>query len=252
MAVFKKLFIFLTFFWGIILQAFALPNGFVYLKNIDPSIEQDIRYAGYHNFLGRPVKGYDAPECILTINAALALRDVQRELKKSNLSLKVYDCYRPQKAVDDFVAWSKMPDQQSMKAEFYPRINKADAFKLGYIARKSGHSRGSTVDLSIIPIPAKKEAAYHKGQKLEACFSAYHQRFQGNSIDMGTGFDCLDPSAHGNYRHINAAAFQNRQFLRAIMEKHHFVHYPPEWWHFTLKNEPYPHSYCNFPIVEKS
>jgi zinc D-Ala-D-Ala dipeptidase len=229
-------------------QGYALPKDFVYLKNIDPSILQDMRYAGYHNFIGRPIKGYEGPECILTKQAALALHDVQTELKKQNLSLKVYDCYRPQMAVNDFITWSQIPVEQSMKKEFYPRIEKLNAFKLGYIARKSGHSRGSTVDLTIVSLPAKEQASYRRGQLLTPCFNPYPLRFQDNSIDMGTGYDCLDPSAHGNYQNINAVAFRNRQLLRAIMEKNHFEPYAPEWWHFTLKNEPFPHAFFNFLV----
>lgn len=244
----KKLIVCSIMGFGILTQAFALPNGFVYLKNIDPSILQDMRYAGYHNFIGRPVKGYEAHECILTTKAALALRNVQTKLKKSNLSLKVYDCYRPQMAVNDFVVWSKIPSQQSMKTEFYPRIDKSNSFKLGYIIEKSGHTRGSTVDLTIVSLPAKKEPEYHRGQLLKACFSPSNIRYQDNSIDMGTGYDCLDPSAHVNYRHISQAAFQNRMRLQSIMKKNHFTPYAAEWWHFTLKNEPYPHTYFNFPI----
>lgn len=246
-----KLLIFISIAWIPIAQSANLPNGFVYLKDIDPSILQDMRYAGYHNFMGRPVKGYAAKECILTKKAALALHDVQNELKKSDLSLKVYDCYRPQMAVDDFVIWSKDSSQQSMKTEFYPRIDKADAFKLGYIAEKSGHTRGSTVDLTIVSIPTKQQPTYRRNQPLVACFKSYKIRYHDNSIDMGTGYDCFDPSAHGDNRDINLVAFQHRQLLRAIMEKYNFVSYPQEWWHFTLKDEPYSDTYFNFPIVSK-
>ncbi len=233
-------------------QASSLPNGFVYLKEFAPSILQDIRYAGYHNFVGRPIKGYKTDECILTKQAALALRDVQTELTKSHLSLKVYDCYRPQMAVDDFTAWSKINSQQSMKAEFYPHINKSDFFKLGYVAKKSGHTRGSTVDLSIVSIPIKQQASYHKGQPLVACFMPYKIRYQDNSIDMGTGFDCFDPATHSDNHAINSVAIKHRQLLRNIMKKYYFIPYSKEWWHFTLKNEPYPNTYFNFPVTARS
>ncbi len=139
--------------------AAEMPAGFVWLKDVDPTIEQEIRYYGDHNFLGRPVAGYEAPECILTKQAAEALRAVQRELEGSRLSLKVYDCYRPQRAVDDFVAWSKDVADQTMKAEFYPRVDKARVFELGYIAEKSGHTRGSTVDLTIVPAGPRRSSA---------------------------------------------------------------------------------------------
>lgn len=229
--------------------AFALPSGFVYLKNIDPSILQDIRYAGVHNFVGRPIKGYQAHECILTKQAALALRDVQAELKKSNLSLKVYDCYRPQMAVSDFVAWSRAPNDQSMKKEFYPHIQKSNAFKLGYIAFKSGHSRGSSIDLTIVALPAKKQANFHRGQSLLSCVNPVNNRFQDNSVDMGTGYDCFHPAAYSNYQNINSIALNNRRLLKTIMQKNNFKPYFREWWHFTLKNEPYPHTYFNFPVA---
>jgi D-alanyl-D-alanine dipeptidase len=245
----NKLFILLFFLYAFTAQASNLPNRFVYLKDIDPSIIQDIRYAGYHNFIGRPIKGYEANECILTKKAALALRDVQTELKKSDLSIKVYDCYRPQMAVNDFVEWSKIISQQNMKPEFYPHINKSDFFKLGYVAEKSSHTRGSTIDLTIVSVPIRQQADYHRGQSLVACFLPYKIRYQDNSIDMGTGFDCFDPSAHGDNRGINLIAFQHRQLLRALMEKYQFVSYPQEWWHFTLKDEPYPNTYFNFLIV---
>lgn len=239
----------LFFIFGFVEQVFCLPNNFVYLKDIDPSILQDIRYAGYHNFVGRPMKGYKVKECILTKQAALALHDVQTELKKSNLSLKVYDCYRPQMAVDDFIAWSKNPSQHSMKAEFYPNVDKADVFDLGYVSKKSGHTRGSTVDLTIVSLLAKHQARYHKGQKLVACISPYKVRYQDNSIDMGTGYDCFSPLAYGDNREVNLVGFYHRMLLRAIMEKYNFVPYEKEWWHFTLKGEPYPDTYFNFPIV---
>jgi zinc D-Ala-D-Ala dipeptidase len=129
----------------------ALPNGLVYLRDIDPTIVQDIRYAGSHNLVGRPIKGYLAAECILSISAANALQTVQRKLAGKKLALIVWDCYRPKRAVDDFLRWSKDPIHTEMKAEFYPRTAKETLFALGYLARRSAHSRGSTVDLGIVP-----------------------------------------------------------------------------------------------------
>src|SRR5579862_7205442 len=121
----------------------ALPAGFVRLAAVAPSIIQEIRYAGAHNFVGRPIRGYDAPSCILTQRAARALAAAQQELEEAGLTLYVYDCYRPQRAVDDFVAWSKVASDQRMKDEFYPRVDKARLFALGYLTARSGHSRGS-------------------------------------------------------------------------------------------------------------
>lgn len=225
-----------------------LPINFVYLKNIDPTIVQNIRYATNHNFIGQPIKGYEAGECILTKSAALALSQIQQELRQSNLSLMVYDCYRPQMAVDEFIAWSQQPADQKMKAEFYPRVNKSDFFKLGYVAAKSGHTRGSTVDLTIVSLPYTDSEHYQADKKLIACFAAYRQRFNDGSIDMGTSFDCMDASAHNDNTSINLVAYYNRLLLKSLMEKYGFVSYEPEWWHFTLKNEQYPDSYFNFPI----
>src|SRR5450631_2383509 len=128
----------------------ALPKGFVYLRDIDPAIVQDIRYAGSHNFVGRPIRGYLAAECILSVSAANALETVQRMLTEKKLSLIVWDCYRPKRAVEDFFQWSKDPTHSEMKAEFYPRADKEKLFALGYLAKRSAHSRGSTVDLGIV------------------------------------------------------------------------------------------------------
>ncbi len=225
-----------------------LPSGFVYLKDIDPSISQDIRYATAHNFIGHAINGYKAGECILTKPAALALAKVQQELRQANLSLKVYDCYRPQMAVDEFIQWSRQSQAQAMKAEFYPRVDKADFFKLGYVAEKSGHTRGSTVDLTIVPLPLQQGESYQPDQKLRACYAPYQQRFRDGGIDMGTGFDCMDELAHGDNQQVGPVAYHHRKLLAAVMDKYGFAPYPQEWWHFTLKNEPYPDTYFNFPV----
>jgi D-alanyl-D-alanine dipeptidase len=227
---------------------YALPPGFVYLKTVDPSILQDMRYAGYHNFIGKPIVGYESGECILTRAAATALAKVQAELKKSNLSLKVYDCYRPQMAVNEFIRWSKKPNDQQMKMEFYPNVNKIDFFRLGYAAQKSEHSHGSTVDLTLVAIPTPPSADYHSGDKLVSCFAAYGKRFGDNSIDMGTGFDCMDPRSFSASRAVSQIAHANRMQLRHIMQQYGFSPYGKEWWHFTLKNEPFPSTYFNFPV----
>jgi D-alanyl-D-alanine dipeptidase len=145
------------------LAGLGLPRGFVYLRDVDPTILQDIRYAGSHNFVGRPIKGYPAAECILSVSAANALAAVQRRLSEKKLSLIVWDCYRPKRAVDDFVAWARNPARAEMKAEFYPRTEKAMLFGLGYLAYRSAHSRGSTVDLGIVPSEAAQ--AMHRAQR---------------------------------------------------------------------------------------
>src|SRR5580700_7374068 len=168
------------------LASSALPKGFVYLRDIDPTIAQDIRYAGSHNFVGRPIRGYLAAECILSVSAAKALETVQRRLTEKKLSLIVWDCYRPKRAVEDFFQWSKDPTRSEMKAEFYPRTDKERLFALGYLAKRSAHSRGSTVDLGIVP-SALSSAPPPDRQSLKACTSAKGERFEDGTIDFGTG-----------------------------------------------------------------
>ena len=225
-----------------------MRSDFVYLKDIAPSILQDMRYAGDHNFVGHPLLGYEKATCILTRQAAEQLKAIQQQLKPLGYTLKVYDCYRPQKTVDFFIAWSQDINQQTMKAEFYPSVNKKDVFKLGYVAEKSSHSRGSTMDLTIVKLPAKSEPLYHRNQPLVSCYAPYQQRFHDNSINMGTGYDCFDSLAHPDNTNIAPKEYLNRMFLRYWMVKYGFVGFDTEWWHFTLKNEPYPDTYFNFTI----
>ena len=136
-----------------------------------------------------------------------------------------------------------------MKAEFYPREAKSQLFADGYIAAKSGHTRGSTMDLTIVTVPTYRQAEYHQTQSLKACYKNYLYRFADNSIDMGGGFDCMDKISHGDAKNISIIAKANRQLLSQLMQAHGFVPYAEEWWHFTLKNEPFPKTYFNFPIV---
>ena len=198
--------------------------------------------------MGRPVHGYSAAHCLLTKQAAEALAKVQAELRAQSMSLKVYDCYRPQRAVDDFVAWASDLDDLKMKDEFYPKVDKSMLFREGYIAKKSGHSRGSTVDLTVVPIPVPPEAPYKEGQELVACYLPAGKRFEDNSVDMGTGYDCFDPLAHTNNPEIVGVQRKNRQLLKSLMEKHGFRNARTEWWHYTLVNEPYPTRYFDFEI----
>jgi D-alanyl-D-alanine dipeptidase len=227
----------------------VLPRGFAYLRETAPDIVQDMRYNGWHNFLGRPVKGYDAPECILSIDAAKALKNVQDELSASGLGLKVYDCYRPKQAVEDFWTWSQNPADQMAKAEFYPNVDKKNFFELGYVAKKSGHSRGSTVDLTIVSLPYRQAESFTPGQELVPCTAPFDKRFKDGSLDMGTGFDCMDERSHSLSADIPMVARENRMLLRKIMEKHGFTPYEQEWWHFTLKKEPFPDTYFDFPVT---
>lgn len=232
---------------GLAAEAYALPNGFVYLYEIDPTILQEMRYAHSHNFIGRPVVGYLQSRCIVTKEAAMALAAVQKVLRQSSLSLKVYDCYRPTSAVADFAAWSKDASHQEMKHEFYPNVNKADLFKLGYIAARSGHSRGSTVDLTIVRLPTSKQQDF-KGE-LVSCAAGYRQRYRDNSIDMGTGYDCMDVHSAIHYPFKERDITVNRQLLQNVMRANGFQPYTKEWWHFTLLDEAFPNTYYNFPVT---
>lgn len=241
---------FIVFFilFAISFTCFGLPSSFVYLNEVDPSIIQEIRYAGHHNFVGRPIKGYEQATCVLTRETALALKKIQYQLLKKNLSLKVYDCYRPVSAVNDFWQWSTQSKDTTMKAEFYPRINKDHLFKLGYIAKHSGHSRGSTVDLTVVNLNNLQQDDYRSPLELKECYAPFAQRFRDNSLDMGSGFDCLDRVALVNNQSITQQAKKNRLFLQQIMIKNGFVPYHKEWWHFTLKKEPFPHTSFNFAV----
>jgi zinc D-Ala-D-Ala dipeptidase len=226
----------------------ALPKGFVYLRDIDPTIAQDIRYAGSHNFVGRPIKGYLAAECILSASAANALETVQRMLADKKLSLIVWDCYRPQRAVDDFLQWSKDPTHSEMKAEFYPRTDKEKLFALGYLARRSAHSRGSTVDLGIVPSAFSLAPQPAASQSLKPCTSPKGERFEDGTIDFGTGYDCLDVLGHTSNALVGTIARHNRQTLKSYVERAGFRPYAKEWWHFELINEPFHRDGFDFEV----
>jgi zinc D-Ala-D-Ala dipeptidase len=217
----------------------ALPKGFVYLRDIDPTIVQDIRYAGSHNFVGRPIKGYLAAECILSEGAANALETVQRKLAEKKLSLIVWDCYRPKRAVDDFLQWSQDPAHTEMKTEFYPRTDKEKLFELGYLAKRSAHSRGSTVDLGIVPAASSFAAPPNPPLPLKPCTSPKGERFEDGTIDFGTGYDCLDVLANTSNSLAGEVALHNRQMLKSTMEGAGFRPYAKEWWHFELADEPF-------------
>ena len=225
-----------------------MPERFVDIKEVIPDIQLDIRYFGCHNFVGEKVEGYIAPKCILTREAAEALVGVQKDLSQFSLSLKIYDCYRPQRAVNHFVRWAKEIENTKTKKEFYPSVDKRNLFVDSYIDSKSGHSRGSTVDLTIIPLPAQEQPEYTPGQKLSECYLPASIRFRDNTIDMGTGFDCFDELSHTVSSNIGQKQKINRLLLKTLMEKHGFKNYDKEWWHYTLKNESYPDTYFDFVI----
>ncbi len=195
--------------------AFAaeLPPGFARLSDIAPAIRQEIRYAGSHNFTGRPVTGYDAAECWLSRDVAEALAAVERDLERRHWRLIVYDCYRPKRAVAAFTAWARHPEYQIAKGEFYPDVAKKDLFALGYIASSSGHSKGIAID-------AGAEFLDSRG---------------GNStLDLGGGFDLFDRVSWTASRAVSAKAAANRHALVSAFARHGLVNYAREWWHFSL------------------
>ncbi|OKI81612.1 D-alanyl-D-alanine dipeptidase [Micromonospora sp. CB01531] len=228
------------------------PADFVDLTAVDPGIRTDIRYATAHNFVGRPITGYAEPLCLLTRAAAEALHRVQAAALAEGRSLKVYDCYRPQRAVDDFVAWAKTPGEQQMKAEFYPDVPKTRLFADGYIGAPTAHSRGSTLDLTLVPVPTPDQPAYVPGQPLQPCTAPAGRRFPDNSVDMGTGFDCFDPRAHTADARITGPARADRELLKRLMTAQGFENYPREWWHYRYRDEPYPDTYFDFPVARSS
>jgi D-alanyl-D-alanine dipeptidase len=233
------------------LLALALaPGQFVALDDVDRTIVQDMRYATTYNFVGRRIRGYREPVCILTRPAARALHRAQRRLRRAGYGLKVYDCYRPTRAVAQFARWAANPADQRMKREFYPRVDKRRAFALGYIAHRSGHSRGSTVDLTLVRLPPKPQPAWDG--RLRSCTAPYRRRFRDSGVNMGTGYDCMDPRAHTFHPAIRGRARHNRLLLRRTMEEAGFAPYDNEWWHFTLRREPYPERYFDFPVAHDS
>ena len=226
----------------------AMPDDFVYLRDVDPTIEQDMRYAGPHNFTGKSVDGYGAAECVLARQAAEALKAVQADVKGNGLTLKVYDCYRPARAVAAFVAWSKLPDDPQSKGMWYPNLTKGDLFP-GYIATRSGHSRGATLDLTLVPID--NSAPPVGDAKPQSCTVPQKGHAPDGSVAMGTSFDCFDVKANTAAQGLSSEERANRELLVAAMQARGFKNYPKEWWHFTLEPEPYPHTIFDFPIAPR-
>lgn len=224
------------------------PEDFVALRTVDPTIVQEMRYFTPHNFVGERIDGYRQPLCILTRTAAEALHQAQKRLLHRGYTLKVYDCYRPQRAVDHFVRWAEDLDDQAMKGEFYPKVDKTRLFVDGYIAEKSGHSRGSTMDLTIVRLPAGPTRPYVPGEPLVPCYAPQGERFPDNSVDMGTGFDCFDTLSHTLDPRIQGEQRANRLLLKSTLEALGFVNLAEEWWHYTYRPEPYPDTYFDFPV----
>ncbi len=223
----------LSGFPGAAAMAQGLPGGFVYLRDLDPTIVQDMRYATANNFVGRVLDGYEAGECIVTRTVGLALKQVQQDLKPRGLSLKVYDCYRPQRAVDDMYAWAQDGNETPAQHRYNPKMRKADLFRLGYIARRSGHSTGNAVDLTLVQLPSKPVARFDPRADYGDCTAEASRRAPDNSVDMGTGYDCSDERAHTASSAITAQQRRWRDMLVAAMARHGFINYRLEWWHFS-------------------
>ena len=228
-----------------------LPSGFVYLRDVDPSIIQDMRYAGLDNFMGGPVPGYKAPECILLRSAAKALSRVQDDLRSRGLSLKVYDCYRPKRAVRAFVRSAADKKTDATLKRFYPNIKRSQLLRRGYVASPSMHSKGATVDLTLVALPEKEPAAFDPSRTYGACTAPPEERSPDNSVDMGTGFDCFDPKSHTWSRAVSPQQRQWRQTLRKAMAKQGFRNYSKEWWHYTYGPAAKGRRY-DFPVVPRS
>lgn len=199
-------------------------EDFVYLKEQIPNIVLDVRYYSTDNFMGRRVEGYRKPVILLTKEATEALKNVQNELNEKGLGLKVFDGYRPQKAVNNFIRWARDLSDTLTKSKYYPDLPKDRLFELGYIAERSGHTRGSTLDLTIVNIQS------------------------GEELDMGEHWDFFGEISHHDSPLVGDVATANRNLLRDVMVKHGFSPYANEWWHYTLKDEPYPERYFDFDV----
>jgi zinc D-Ala-D-Ala dipeptidase len=215
-------------------HARPLPGGFVYLRDIDPGIIQDIRYATANNFVGRPLSGYGAAECVVKREVGLRLKAVQQELGRQNLSLKMLDCYRPARAVAEMVAWAQNGKETAAEHRHNPAFSKADLFRLGYIATHSGHSTGAAVDLTLVDLKADNSARFDPHKAYADCTAEVALPAPEGSVDMGTGYDCSDAKGHTASRAITPAQRRWRNILLAAMARQGFVNYAKEWWHFSL------------------
>jgi D-Ala-D-Ala dipeptidase vanX. Metallo peptidase. MEROPS family M15D len=203
------------------------PSGFVVLSDYVPSIIQEIRYFTTYNFIGDRINGYEEPLALMTTEAARALNSAANEFIVLGYRLKIFDAYRPATAVKHFVLWGIEDQDVRMKPYFYPDLEKQELFSKGYVASKSSHSRGSTVDLTLFDMEKGKE------------------------VDMGSPFDFFGEISHPDYKGITEEQFNNRMRLQKVMLRNGFKPYGSEWWHFTLDNEPYPDTYFEFPVSSK-
>ncbi|MCA1453462.1 M15 family metallopeptidase [Bradyrhizobium sp. BRP22] len=215
-------------------RAQTLPGGFVFLRDVDPTIIQDIRYAGSNNFVGRPLRGYGAGECVVKREVGLKLKAVQQELAGQKLSLKMFDCYRPARAVAEMVAWSRDGRETVAGKRYNPAFRKGDLFRLGYIAARSGHSSGAALDLTLVDLAADNAGRFDPARDYADCTAPVEMRAPEGSIDMGTGYDCADVKAHTAAPSVNPTQRRWRKRLVAAMARQGFVNYSKEWWHFSL------------------
>lgn len=215
-------------------HAQSLPGGFVYLRDIDPTIIQDIRYATPNNFIGRPIAGYSAGECVVKREVGLRLKAVQQDLAAQNLSLKMFDCYRPARASLDMVRWSQNGHETAADRRYNPRIAKTELFRLGYIASRSQHSTGAALDLTLVDLKADNSAKIDPAKSYADCTAPVEARLPEGSVDMGTGYDCTDVKGHTAAASITPDQRAWRKRLMAAMAKQGFVNYSKEWWHFSL------------------
>ena len=226
----------------------SLPEGFVYLSDIEPSILQDIRFAGIHNITGQPLQGYTKSSCKLKKEAAIKLKKAQEQLKRVGYSLKVYDCYRPQKAILQLVEWAKGRDE-TMKREFFPHLSKNSLLKRHYITSNSPHNQGISVDVTIIATKPFNNIEYRHGQHLVACDADNKRRLFDGSLDMGTGYACFDKASAFSFRELSLNQRENRLILANLMKQHGFIPSRHEWWHFTLANASLAQGTMDFDIV---
>ncbi|ABD87802.1 M15 family metallopeptidase [Rhodopseudomonas palustris] len=234
---------------GVPAAAQPLPDDLVFLHDVDPSIQQDIRYAGANNFIGRRLDGYDGAECIVRRPVGLALRAVQRGLRGQNLSLKMLDCFRPGRASRDMVAWAQDGRETAAERRYNPGFSKRELFRLGYIAERSGHSTGAAVDLTLVDLRAPRGPAFDPGKAYADCTAPEALRAPEASVDMGTGYDCSDAKAHTAARSITPAQRKWRETLNAAMRRHGFVNYAKEWWHFSQAGMSGLQAY-DFPVPQ--
>jgi D-alanyl-D-alanine dipeptidase len=230
-------------------RAQTLPGGFVFLRDVDPTIVQDIRYAGSNNFVGRPLAGYGAAECVVKREVGRALKSIQQELAAQKLSLKMLDCYRPVRAVHDMVVWAQSGRQTPAERRYNPAFSKQDLFRLGYVAEHSGHSTGAAVDLTLVDLTADNSARFDPDRAYADCTADAGARAPEASVDMGTGYDCSDVKAHTAAKSITPAQRRWRNLLATVMSRQGFVNYSKEWWHFSLPGAGGP-AY-DFPITAR-